>query len=108
MTQQEIRQTVDDVNAAHQGPALLITLAGARYDGRMHPLTGADLILFTDPVTKTTLALRETEVTIANVWRRLQAKRAEYRAAMNEARPCHIPGCGPHTPAPFPYNGEAR
>ena len=86
MTEQQMRQTIDDVNGTHQGPALLITLAGARYEGRMHPLTGADLILFTDPVTKTTLAMREPDVTIGNVWRKLQAKRAEYRAAMNEAK----------------------
>ena len=86
MTQQEMQQTVDDVNGAHQGPVLLITLAGGRYDGRMHPLTGPDLILFTDPVTHSTLALREPEVSIGNVWRKLQDKRAEYRAAMNGVR----------------------
>lgn len=86
MTTQEIRQTIDDVNGAHQGPVLLITLAGGRYDGRMHPLTGPDLILFTDPVTKSTLALREPAITVGNVWRALQAKRAEFLEAMNEAK----------------------
>jgi hypothetical protein len=78
MTEQTMRQTVNDLNS-HSGPAYFITLAGGRYDGRMKPVTGPDLILFTDPVTRTTLALREPDVTIGTVWRKLQEKRAQFQ-----------------------------
>jgi hypothetical protein len=69
--------------------AQMIKLAGGRYDGRMTPLTGPDLILFTDMVTKSTLALREPDVTVGNVWRKLMAKRAEFVAAMNNGGTTH-------------------
>lgn len=84
MTEQVLRETIDDAHG-YQGPAWLITLAGGRYCGRQVALSGrgADLILFTDPVTRSTLGLPERELTIGTVWRKLQEKRAQFRDAMN-------------------------
>lgn len=69
-------------------PAFFISLCGARYDGiqaRCKGQGGDGLVLFTDPVTKTTLCLPESEVTIGNVWRKLQAKRRDYHQAIQNA-----------------------
>jgi hypothetical protein len=73
--------TIQDVA---QGPALAVALCGAHYNGRQETVSGPALILFTDPVTHSTIGLPENEVTVGNVWRALRAKRDEYRAAMLE------------------------
>lgn len=71
--------TIQDV---HQGPAWLVTLTGAHWNGVQHGRRPEDaLAVFTDPVTHSTLALPLAEVTIGTVWRALAAKRAEWRAA---------------------------
>jgi hypothetical protein len=57
----------------------LIARAGGRYEGRM-----AYLLLFTDPVTKSTMGLRENQLTIGNVSRKIHAKRAQFKAAEKE------------------------
>jgi hypothetical protein len=67
-------------------PAFYISLCGARYDGIQARINGGPgLVLFTDPVTKTTLCLLESDVTIGNVWRKLQAKRRDYHHAIQNA-----------------------
>ena len=67
-------------------PAFYISLCGARYNGIQARSNGRDgLVLFTDPVTKSTMGLPESEVTIGNVWRKLQAKRKTYHQAMQDA-----------------------
>lgn len=76
------RQTVQE--RTEKQVAWLVTLAGARYEGQMQPLTGPALILFTDPVTQSTMGLREPEVTVGNVWRKCQEKRAQFLAAMQK------------------------
>lgn len=69
-----------------QGPAFVVSLCGARWNGVQQGLAPADaLAVFTDPATHSTLALPLAEVTVGNVWRKLAAKRAEYRAAMGRA-----------------------
>lgn len=79
MTQMLDPRTINDVDR----PAFLVSLCGARYNGRQRNLPGRpDLIVFTDPVTHSTLALPEPEVTIGTVWRALQDKRREYRESM--------------------------
>jgi hypothetical protein len=67
----------------HSGPALCVSLCGAHYNGRQVRLNGQSaLIIFTDPVTRTTLALPEPDVTIGAVWRKLEAARKHVREAM--------------------------
>ena len=72
-----------------QGPALVVSLCGARWNGiqQSHPKDPAKaLAVFTDPVTKSTLAMPLAQVTVGTVYRALQAKRALYAAAMNGER----------------------
>lgn len=63
------------------GPALCCSLVGVRYNGVQH-----GLLWFTDPVTKSTLALPEQDVTIGNIWRKVHARREEYRKSMLKAK----------------------
>ena len=74
------RQMIDQANS-HSDLAHLITLAGGHYNGIMQLLTGSPLVLFTDPQTKSTMALRLPECTIENVCRKIQNKRAEFNGA---------------------------
>lgn len=68
-----------EAHEIHRGPALFITLCGARYDGVQRTRDGRDLILFTDPVTRSTTSLWAEEVTIGNVWRKLAEVRSRWR-----------------------------
>lgn len=71
---------------ATKTPAYYVSLCGARYEGIQKNSRGGDgLVLFTDPVTKTTLALYESDVTAENVARKLREKRELYRQAMLDA-----------------------
>ena len=62
-------------------PAQIVALAGARWNGVQQGLKpGQEMALFTDPVTRSTLSLPLADVTVDNVLRALDAKRAEYRS----------------------------
>lgn len=68
------------------GPAVVISQCGARYEGIQANSRGGDgLVLFTDPITRTTLALLESDVTVENVQRKLREKHAVYQQAMLDA-----------------------
>lgn len=69
-----------DPAEVHKGPAYLITLCGARYEGVQRTGDGRDLVLFTDPVTRSTTSLWADEVTIGTVWRKLAEVRARWRS----------------------------
>ncbi len=73
--------TIDMVNL-HQGPAFLVSLCGARYNG-IQQTTTEPHVVFTDPVTHSTMMLPVSEISVGRVWRKLTAKRAEFREAMN-------------------------
>ena len=82
--------TVDEAEAISEtnptkGPVLFIALCGARFNGLQKRQGKEPLVIFTDPITKSTCALPLSEVTIGNVWRKLAEKRAAYRSAMGEA-----------------------
>lgn len=73
--------TIMDV---HQGPAFVVSLCGCRWNGVQQGLQPSDaLAVFTDPVTRSTLALPLNEVTVGNVWRAVRKKRAEFLMAMD-------------------------
>lgn len=69
-----------DDHEIHKGPALCVTLCGARYNGAQRTREGRTLILFTDPVTRSTTSLWAEEVTIGTVWRKLAEVRARWRS----------------------------
>lgn len=66
-------------------PAYQISICGARYNGIQQTVAGEGLVLFTDPVTQTTMGLLESQVTVAAIRRKLRAARDLFREAMLQA-----------------------
>lgn len=69
----------------HTGPALACSLLGVRFNGLQETHGAGRLVLFTDPFTKSTMALPEAEATIGNIWRKVREKREEFCRAMGGA-----------------------
>lgn len=66
-------------------PATVVSSCGARFDGIQESSRGEGIVLFTDPVTRTTSALPLSQVTTENVERKLREKRDLFREAMLRA-----------------------
>lgn len=61
------------------GAPLCVVLCGAIYEGTQITAAGwPNVILFRDPTSSTVLAMAETYVTIASVWRTLEQARKDY------------------------------
>jgi len=74
-----IDMEIIDLHNPHRGPAFLIGLCGARFNGIQQTATGwPNVVLFTDPVTSLTIAMNENDVTIGNVWRVLRQHRSTH------------------------------